>query len=127
MSGWNFSINNHILSQHYCDSDNGDVSSRYGFINSHTITQCDDSSLFNLLDGDVENGDVSSGYGSKNSHTVYQQNGSKSLMNYNYMDDVDMNANFQNGDVSSVIGLLNSHTLPQINKSSNLNEMNIGV
>ena len=51
-----------------------------------------------------------------NSHNVYQNNGSKSLMNYNDMDDMDMNANIQNEDMRSVIGLLNSHNLPQYNK-----------
>ena len=42
MSGGNFSMNNHILYQQDCDSNNGDVSSGYGFINSHTLSQCDD-------------------------------------------------------------------------------------
>ena len=68
-------MNNHIHSQHDCDSNNDDVSSGYGFINSHTVYQCDDSSTFKDMDGDVENCDVSSGYSSMNIHTVYQQNG----------------------------------------------------
>ena len=38
MSGGNFSINNHALSQNYCDSNNGDVSIRYVFLNSHTLS-----------------------------------------------------------------------------------------
>ena len=48
-------------------------------------------------------------------------------MNYNDIDDMDMNDNLQNGYVSSGIGLINSHTLPQCNKSINSNEMNWGV
>ena len=64
---------------------------------------------------DVEKGDVSIWYGSMNSHTVYQMNGLKSLMNYNDMDDMDMNANLQNEDVNNVTGLINRYTLPQFN------------
>ena len=48
-------------------------------------------------------------------------------MNYNDMDDMDMNTYLQNGDVSIGIGLLNSNTPPQYNKLINLNEMNMGV
>ena len=64
MSGGNCSLNNHTLSQQYCDSNNGDVGSGYGFFNSHVFFQCEDSSNFkNIYDG-VEkcDGDVSSGY-----------------------------------------------------------------
>ena len=75
MSGGNFSINNYIIYQKDCNTNAGDVSSGYGFIDSHTISQCDDSSTFKDMDGDVEKGDVSIVYGSKNIHTVYQQNG----------------------------------------------------
>ena len=67
------------------------------------------------MDGNAEKFYVISGYGSMNSHTDSQQNCLKSLMNYKYRNDTDMNANLQNGDVSSGIGLLNSHTLPQYN------------
>ena len=77
MSGGNCSMNNHILSQQDCDSNNGDASSEYGFINIHTLSQCDDSIAFKYMDVNNEKGDVSSGYGYTNSHTVYQQNGSK--------------------------------------------------
>ena len=63
------SMNNHNLSQHYCDNNNGDMSSGYGFINSHTLYQCEDSSALKEMDGDVEDGDVSSGYGSMKSNT----------------------------------------------------------
>ena len=62
-----------------------------------------------------------------NTHTDLQHNGFKSLMNYNYMNDTDMNDNLQNGYMSSGIGLLNSHTLPQDNESINLNDMNMSV
>ena len=36
-SGGNCSMIYHTLYQHACDSNNGDVSSGYGFINIHTI------------------------------------------------------------------------------------------
>ena len=42
MSGGNFYINNHTLSQHDCDSNDGDVINIYDFINIHIIYQCDD-------------------------------------------------------------------------------------
>ena len=79
------------------------------------------------MGGGVEKGDDSSLNGSMSSQTYYKHNGSKSLMNYNYRDDMDMNANLQNVDGSSGIGLLNNHTLPPHNESSNLDETNIGV
>ena len=65
MSGGNCSLNNKTLSQHYCDSNNGDMSSGYGFLNSHNISQCEYSSTFKKINDDVEegDGDVSSGYG----------------------------------------------------------------
>ena len=46
MSGGNFPMNNNTLSQQDCDPNIGDVTSRYGFINSHTISQCKDLSIF---------------------------------------------------------------------------------
>ena len=61
----------------YCDFNNGDVSSGYGFINSHTLSQCEYSGTFRDMDGGVEKGDVSSRYGSTNRHTDFQHNGSK--------------------------------------------------
>ena len=64
----------HGISQHDCDSNNGDVSSGYDSKNIHTLSQCDDSSNFKQVYGDVKKGDVSSGYGSMNSHTDLQQN-----------------------------------------------------
>ena len=58
--------------QHDCDSDDGDVSSGYGFINRHTLYQCEDPSKFKDMDGKVENGDVSNGYGSIRIYTGFQ-------------------------------------------------------
>ena len=71
MSGGNCSTKNHTLSQHDSDSNNGDMSSGYGFINRHTLYQCDYSITFNYTDGDFEKGDVSIWYGSMNIHTIY--------------------------------------------------------
>ena len=51
----------------------GDVSSRFVFLNSHTIYQRDDSSAVKKIDWDADNGDVSSGYGSMNSHNYLQK------------------------------------------------------
>ena len=72
MSGGNCSLNNHTLSQQYCDYDNGDVSSGYLFFNSYTLSQCEYSSIFNNIDDDAENGDgdVISGCGILNSHII---------------------------------------------------------
>ena len=53
VSDANFSMENCTLSQHYCGYNNGDVRSGNGFINSHTISQCDDPSAFKKLDRDV--------------------------------------------------------------------------
>ena len=49
-----------------------------------------------------------------NIQTYFQQNGSKSLMNYNDRDDTDMNDNLHNGDVSSGMDLLKRTPPPQI-------------
>ena len=69
MSGGNFSLYKHTLSQQYCDSNNGDVSSGYVFLDSHTLSQCEDPINFKNIYDDVEkvDGDVSSGYGFKTS------------------------------------------------------------
>ena len=93
VSDGNGSMNSQKLSQHDWDSNNSDVISINGFINSHTILQCNDWSNFKDMDGDVENGDGSSGYGYITIHTVYQQKGLKLLMNYNDRDDIEMNNN----------------------------------
>ena len=45
------------------------------------------------MDGDSEKGDISIGYGYTKIQTVYQQNVSKSLMNCNYRDDMDIDDN----------------------------------
>ena len=64
MSGGNCFLKNNILSQQYCDSNNGDLSSGYVFLNSRTISQCEDLITFKNIADDVEkgDGDVSSGY-----------------------------------------------------------------
>ena len=61
------------------------------------------------------------------SHADLQQNGLKSLINYNDRNDTDMNDTLQNGDLISGIGLLNSHILPKDNSSGTLNDMNMSV
>ena len=49
VSGGNCSMNNHSLSQHDFDSNNGDVSSRNSLMKSHTIFQYDDSITFKYM------------------------------------------------------------------------------
>ena len=53
-------MNNHTISQQYCDSNNGGVISGYGFIKIHHLSQCDDSITVEDMDGDVEKVGVSS-------------------------------------------------------------------
>ena len=91
------------------------VGSGYIILNIHALSQREDSVNFKDIVGGVEKSDVSSGYGSMNSHTDLQQNGLKSLNNYNDRNDTVMNETLQNEDVSSGIGLINNHTLPQDN------------
>ena len=93
-----------VIHQQYCYSNNGDVNSGYFFINSHTLYQCEDTSTFKDINGDVEKGDFSSGYGYMSSQTDFKHNGLKPLMNYNDRNDTYMNAHLQNGDVSCGIG-----------------------
>ena len=64
MTGRNYFLNNHTISQQYCDSNNSDGSSGYAFLNTHTFSQCEYSNMLKNIDDDVENndGDVSSGY-----------------------------------------------------------------
>ena len=64
-------MKNHTLSQQDFDFYNGNVSSAYEVLNSHTISQCEYSSTFKEIDGDAENVDVSSGYGSMNRNTDF--------------------------------------------------------
>ena len=91
MSGGNGSLDSNTLSQQDWDTNNGDTSNIYGFINRRTIYQYNDSITFKEMDGDVENCDVSSGNGSINRNTVYQHNGLKLLINNNNMDHIKMN------------------------------------
>ena len=65
-------MNSHTVSQHDWDFNNGDVSSGNGFINSHTLSQFDDSTTFQDMDEYVEEYNVSGGNGSINSHNIYQ-------------------------------------------------------
>ena len=53
MSGGNFPMNNHTLSQRECYSNSGDIISENGFIDIHTLSQCDISGTFNVMDHDV--------------------------------------------------------------------------
>ena len=64
ISGGNCSMKNHTLYQHDCDYSNGDVSIIYGFINSHTLSQCEYSSTFKNRYDDFGNGhgNMYSGY-----------------------------------------------------------------
>ena len=68
------------------------MSSVIFFINSHNISQCNYSSNFKEIEGDVENGGVSSGHGSINRICFDQQMGLKSSINYNDRYDMEMNA-----------------------------------
>ena len=99
MSGGNCSMNNHPLSQQHRDYNNGDVSSGYGSLNSHTLPQCEYSSTFKKIDEDVEkgDGDVSIGNVFFNSHTISQHEDSSTFKNI----DVDV----EKGDISSGYGL----------------------
>ena len=45
-----------------------------GFINSHALSQYNESSSFNDMDRDVENVDVSGGHCFMNSNTLYEAN-----------------------------------------------------
>ena len=71
----NCSMNKHTLYWQYFGSNNGDVSSGFFFLNSHTLSHCEDSSTLNNIGDGFERGGVSSGYGSMNSHTYLQHNG----------------------------------------------------
>ena len=123
VSGGHSSMKSHTLSQHDWDLKNGDVSCWNGFINIHTLSQCNESSYFNDVDGDVKNDVVSGGHGSMNRNNISQNNGLSLLINNNNSEDIDMNGNLKNGDVSCVIGLINRHTLSQCNESNQFNDM----
>ena len=53
-------------------------------------------------------------YGSMNKRADLQQNSLKSLIDYNFRNDTDINANLHNRDGSSGINFLNRHTPPKI-------------
>ena len=53
----------------------GDVSSGYGSLNSHTLSQRENLSTFKKFYVDVYKGDASSGYGFMNRHTDLKHNG----------------------------------------------------
>ena len=86
VSGEHGSMNIHTVSQqnslssllNYNNSDdieingdlkNGDVSCGIGLIKIHALSQCNVSSYFNEMDGDVENGDMSGEHCFMASHT----------------------------------------------------------
>ena len=52
----------------------GDVISLYVLLNVHTLSQCDNSSTFKNIGGDVDKGDISVGYGYMNNRAYLQQN-----------------------------------------------------
>ena len=51
MSSANCYVINHTFSQQDCDSNDGGLSTGNGFINRHTLSQCDDSRTFRDMDG----------------------------------------------------------------------------
>ena len=104
VSGGNGSINSHHIYQQYWDFNNGDLSCGNCFIISHTLPQCNSSSSYNGINGDVEIFDVSVGNGAMNRHTIYQQNGQKPLINLNNRGDIEMNSDLKYCDMSREIG-----------------------
>ena len=66
--------NNSDYSEINGDLNNVDVSCENGFTNSHTLSQCNESSYFKYMDGDVKNVDVSDGHFFMNSHTLSEEN-----------------------------------------------------
>ena len=110
ISSRKFSLNNHTLSQQYCDSNNGDVISGCDFLNSHTLYQCEDSIKFKNIYDDVEKGygDVSSAYGFLNIHNISHCESSGTFKN--------IYGGVYKGDVRSGYGSTNSYTCLQINE-----------
>ena len=94
----------HTIYQQDCDPNNGDVSSGYGPSNIHTLSQCEDSSKFKGMDGDVGkgDGDMSSGNAFLNSHTLSQSVDSGTFQV--------IDVRVEKADVSSGYGSMNSHT-----------------
>ena len=81
VSGGNIFMKIHLSSQHDQDFNNCDVSCGNGFINIHTIYQCNDPNKFHDMGGGVLIGDMGDGRCSMNNHTLYQKNGLKPLIN----------------------------------------------
>ena len=106
VSSGNGYMNIHTLYQQDQDFNNVYVSSRNDFINSHIISQCNDSSTFKDMDGDVEICDVRGGNDYMNSHNIYQHNSLKPLINLSHRDGIEMNTDLKNGDVSCGVGLI---------------------
>ena len=50
MSGGNCYVKNRTLFKQDCDYNNGDGSGGYGFLNSHSLSQCEGSSAFKYTD-----------------------------------------------------------------------------
>ena len=67
----------HTLFQQDYDTKDGNTISGYGFINIHSLSQCESSGTFKETDRDAEKGGISSGYGFMNIHTDLKQNGLK--------------------------------------------------
>ena len=65
--------------------------SLYVLLNVHTLSQCDNSSTFKNIGGDVDKGDISVGYGYMNNRAYLQQNYLGLLINDNDRIDTDMN------------------------------------
>ena len=79
VSGGNVSMTSHTLSKQDWGLNNGDVSCANGFINNHTLYQCNEQIYFNDMDGNVENGDVRGEYFFMNSHIISEANKQISL------------------------------------------------
>ena len=121
VSGGNFYMKRDTLYQQDRYFNHGDVSSVNGFINSHSLYQCNYSSNFKQMDENVENCGASCGHGYINIHTLYQQNNFKPLINLNNRDDIEMNYDLNNDGVSSVVGSIKIHTISQFNELSYFN------
>ena len=91
------------------------MSRRNGFINSHTISQLNESISCNDMNGGVGNNYSSTGSGSMAIQIIHQYNGFISLINSNNIDYILINYYFNNGDVSFVENIINICTLSQCN------------
>ena len=61
VSGVNGSMNSYTIYKQDWYFNNGDLSCIIGFINMHTLSQCNESSYFKDMYEDVENGDINGG------------------------------------------------------------------